>query len=189
MKKLVMSFAALAMMLFVASCGNKGANANADANANAEAEAAEAPAEVIYEVYNVEKYNVSIEVPQGMRRTDNPVMDNGAIWSFVPEDDPTDFAVYASMSVGVYESFYGDYTDEKIQEEFNGIPEEATDKKLDLEKKEYYYAVESETINEYHRVIFKENKQADATVSYTKKYEDKIGGEIRDRILNSIKFN
>jgi predicted small lipoprotein YifL len=186
MKKLVMSFAALAMMLALASCGNKSANANA----NAESEAAdEASVEVAYDVYNVEKYNVSIDVPQGMRRTDDPVMDNGAIWSFIPEDDPTDFAIYASMSVGVYESFYGDYTDEKIQEEFNGIPDDATDKKLDLEKKEYYYAVESETINEYHRVIFKGNLEANATVSYTQKHADKIGGDIRDRILNSIKFN
>lgn len=189
MKKFMMSFVALAAMLLVTSCGNKNANTNAGAEAEAEAATeAEAPAEVTFETFTVEKYGVTIDVPKGMRRTDDPVMDNGAIWSFVPEDDPDDFPIYAAMDVSVYESFYSDYTDEKIQEEFNSIPEDATDKKLDLENKEYYYAIEGGTINEYHRVIFKGNQSATTIVSYTDKYAKKLGGEVRDRILNSLSF-
>ena len=176
MKKFMMSCAAVTMMLFAASCGNKGTNS-------------EAAADVAFETFNVEKYGVTIDVPQGMHRTDDPLMDNGALWSLVPADDPVDFAIYAAMDVSVYESSYYDYTDEKIEEEFNSIPTEATSKQLDLEKKEYSYAIEGDIINEYHRVIFKDNLSATAIVSYTEKYADKMGGEVRDHILNSLKFN
>lgn len=189
MKKFAMSFVAMAAMLLMASCGNKSNNANADAEGTTkEAVATEA---VSYETFTVEKYNVSVEVPTGMRRTDDPVMDNGAIWTVVPEDD-NDFPIYGSVSIGVYESMFGDYDNEKIQREFDeDIPEEA-EKTLDLEKKEYTYRVmstEEDGINEIHRVFFKGNQSVNVTVSYTKRWESKIGGEVCDHIMNSAKFN
>lgn len=184
MKKFVMSFAAVAAMLLLASCGNQSTN-----NASAEGEEADAPAEVAYETFTAEKYNASFELPQGMRRTDDPVMDNGGCWTMVPEDD-NDFPIYAGVDFGVYETLFGDYDDERIQREFDeDIPEEA-EKTLDLEKKEYTYAIPSEEgISEYHRVVFKGNKSINVTVAYTPRWADKLGGEIRDHILQSAKFN
>ena len=71
------------------------------------------------------------------------------------------------------------------------IPVEA-EKTLDLEKKEYTYRVmstEEDGINEIHRVFFKGNQSVNVTVSYTKRWESKIGGEVCDHIMNSAKFN
>ena len=187
MKKFVMSFAAVAAMLLLASCGNKSTNNAAEGEGEAEA----TPAEVAYETFTVEKYNASFELPQGMRRTVDPVMDNGGCWTLVPEDD-NDWPIYAAVDFGVYESSWGDYDDERIQREFDeDIPEEA-EKTLDLEKKEYTYSVlstEEDGINEFHRVLFKGNQSINVTISYTKRWEDKLGGDIRDHILKSAKFN
>lgn len=182
MRKFVMSFAAVAAMLLMASCGNKSTN-----NAAAEGEAeAEAPAEVAYEQFVVEKYGASFELPQGMRRTDDPQSDNGGCWTMVPEDDD-DFPIYAGVDFGVYESMFGEYDDERIQREFDeDIPEEA-EKSLNLEKKEYTYSV-GDNIKEFHRVIFKGNKSINVIVSYTDRWESKLGGEVRDHILNSATF-
>ena len=184
MRKLSMiAIATFAMIL--AACGNGGSNTNSDTKSNAENK--EAPTEVAYEQFAVEKYGVTIDVPKGMRRTDNPVMDNGACWTLVPEND-NDFPIYAAMDLGVYESFLGDYTDERIQREFDeDIPEEA-EKHLDLAKKEYTYSV-GEDIKEFHRVIFNGNKSINVTVSYTDRWEPQLGGEVRDHIMNSVKFN
>lgn len=184
MRKLVISFAAVAALLLMASCGgNKGGNANAEA-----ADEKEAAPEVAYEQFTVEKYNVSIDYVKGMRRTDDPVMDNGAIWTLVPEDGD-DWPIFASLSIGVYEAYEGEYTDEKIQKAFDeDIPAEA-EKKLDLEKKEYTYGIPSETVSEYHRVFFKGNLEVNVTVSYSPKWEPQLGGEVRDHIMNSAKFN
>ena len=122
MKKIVMSIAAVAAMLLVASCGNKTANADSEtkeaSDGTTEATtSAKAQEKTTYEQFTVEKYGVTVDVPTGMRRTDDPVMDNGACWTLVPEDDD-DFPIYAAMAIGVYESFYGEYTDERIKEEF-----------------------------------------------------------------------
>ena len=186
MRKFVMSFAAVAAMLLMASCGNKSTN-NAAAEGETEA-VAEAPAEVAYEQFVVEKHGASFELPQGMRRTDDPQSDSGGCWTMVPEDDD-DFPIYAGVDFGVYESMYGEYDDARIQKEFDeDIPEEA-EKSLDLEKKEYTYAIPSEEgISEYHRVLFKGNKSITVIVAYTPRWADKLGGEIRDHILNSAKF-
>ena len=190
MKKYLMSFAAVAAMLLVASCGNKSANANGGAESGDSVETATtaAAAEVAYEQFKVEKFNVTADVPKGLRRTDNPVMDNGANFTMVPEDDD-DFPIYAAVQIGVYESMFGNYDDARIKKDFEeSVPKEAV-KNLDLENKEYTYSLESETINEYHRVVFKDNKYISVLVSYTKRWEDKLGGEVRDHILNSAKFN
>ncbi len=181
MKKYLMSFAAVAAMLLMAACGNKSANTTND---NAEAEEAAAPIEVTYDDFTVEKYGASVDVPQGMRRTDTPVMDNGGCWSFVPED-ADDFPIDAAVQFSVNETYFGDYTKEKVEQYFNeDIPEDATTKELgDME---YTYSVEGEYINEYHRVMYKGNLCADVTVAYTEKYADKLGGDIRDHILQSM---
>lgn len=187
MKKFVMSFAAVAAMLLVASCGNKSGNASASAEGSAEGE--EAAAEVTYEQFKVEKYNVTLDIPKGVRRTDDGSRDNGAIWTVVPEDDD-DFPIYGGLSVGVYESAFGDFDDAKIQKTFDeDIPQEATDKKLDKEKKEITYSVPGESVSEFNRILFKGNQQLTVTVNYSKRWESKLGGEIRDHILNSAKFN
>lgn len=182
MKKFFMAFATVAAMLLMTACGNK--NASTSETTNGEETAA--PAEVKYDNFTVEKYGVSVDVPQGMHRTDDPVMDNGALWSFVPEDSE-DFPIDASMGIGVYETYFGDYTQEKVEQYFNEeIPEDATDKKLgDME---YTYSVEGEYINEYHRVVYYGNRSIDVNVAYTDKYADKIGGEIRDHIFESLKW-
>ena len=192
MKKIVMSIAAVAAMLLVASCGNKTANADSEtkeaSDGTTEATtSAKAQEKTTYEQFTVEKYGVTVDVPTGMRRTDDPVMDNGACWTLVPEDDD-DFPIYAAMAIGVYESFYGEYTDERIKEEFeNDIPEEA-EKQLDLEKKEYTYSV-GDNIKEFHRVVFKGNRQLNVTISYTDRWEKQLGGDVRDHIMHSAKFN
>ena len=193
MKKIVMSIAAVATMLLVASCGNKNFKADTEdkeksSEANTEATAnAETEEKAAYELFTVEKYGVTVDVLKGLRRTDNPVMDNGACWTLVPEDDD-DFPIYAAVQLSVYESYLGDYTDERIKEEFEKyVPEEAQ-KQLDLEKKEYSYWVDG-NIKEYHRAVFKDNKQLDVMVSYTDRWEKKLGGDVRDHILNSAKFN
>ena len=192
MKKIVMSIAAVAAMLLVASCGNKTANADSEtkeaSDGTTEATtSAKAQEKTTYEQFTVEKYGVTVDVPTGMRRTDDPVIDNGACWTLVPEDDD-DFPIYAAMAIGVYESFYGEYTDERIKEEFeNDIPEEA-EKQLDLEKKEYTYSV-GDNIKEFHRVVFKGNRQLNVTISYTDRWEKQLGGDVRDHIMNSAKFN
>lgn len=192
MKKIVMSIAAVAAMLLVASCGNKTANADSEtkeaSDGTTEATtSAKAQEKTTYEQFTVEKYGVTVDVPTGMRRTDDPVMDNGACWTLVPEDDD-DFPIYAAMAIGVYESFYGEYTDERIKEEFeNDIPEEAK-KQLDLEKKEYTYSV-GDNIKEFHRVVFKGNRQLNVTISYTDRWEKQLGSDVRDHIMNSAKFN
>ena len=92
MKKIVMSIAAVAAMLLVASCGNKTANADSEtkeaSDGTTEATtSAKAQEKTTYEQFTVEKYGVTVDVPTGMRRTDDPVMDNGACWTLVPEDD------------------------------------------------------------------------------------------------------
>ena len=184
MRKLSMIAIAAFAMIF-AACGNSGSKTSSDAKTDAENN--EASTEVTYEQFTVEKYGVTIDVPKGMRRTDNPVMDNGACWTLVPENDD-DFPIYAAMELGVYESFLGDYTDERIQREFDeDIPEEA-EKHLDLEKKEYTYSV-GENIKEFHRVVFNGNKSINVMVSYTDRWEPQLGGEVRDHIMNSAKFN
>lgn len=180
MKKITMiAIAALAMT--ISSCGNKGGNNNSTPKTN------EASNEVAYEQFTIEKYGVTFDIPKGMRRTDDPSSDNGGCWTFVPEKDD-DFPIYASVEIGVYESWLGPYDDERIKREFDeDVPEEA-EKQLDMEKKEYTYSV-GESIKEFHRVIFKDNQQINVMVAYTDRWEPKLGGEIRDHILNSAKFN
>ena len=183
MRKLTMIVIA-AFALAFASCGNTNSSTNTNSDANKKTN--EAPAKVTYETFTVEKYGASFELPKGMRRTDNPKMDNGGAWTFVPESEM--FAVNAAVDFGVYESIFGDYDDERIQREFNeDIPEEAV-KKLDLEKKEYTYSV-GEEYKEFHRVLFKGNQSIHVIVVYTDEYASKLGGEVRDHILNSAKFN
>ena len=148
-----------------AACGNQGSNTPATPTPAAKSE--EAPAKVAYEQITVEKYGVTFDILKGMRRTDNPASDDGGVWTLVPEDD-NDFPIYATVQAGVYESMFGPYDDERIQREFDeDIPAEA-EKKLDLEKKEYTYSVAGE-ISEFHRVIFKDNKQINIMVAYTEK--------------------
>jgi len=180
MRKLSMiAFAAFALMF--AACGNSSSNAKSETKGN------EASSEVAYEQLTIEKYGVTFDVLKGMRRTDDPANDNGGVWTLVPEDD-NDFPIYATVQVGVYETMFGTYDDERIQEEFdNDIPEEA-EKTLDLEKKEYTYTVDGE-IKEFHRVIFKDNQQINVLVAYTDRWEPQLGGEVRDHILSSAKFN
>lgn len=180
MKKVMMSFAVVAATLFMASCGNQSTN---NASAEGEAEAAE----VAYETFKIEKYNASVDLVQGMRRTDDPQMDNGGLFTVVPED-ADDFPVYGCVDASVYES-YVEYTDERIQNEFNNIPEESVDKVIDLEKKEFSYTVPSETISEYHRCIYRGNLSASVTVAYSEKYAKQLGGEVCDHILKSLKFD
>ena len=185
MKKKLLSIAALAtMMLITSGCGNKSANATSETTTDEET--AQATTEVAYETYTVEKYGVSVDVPEGMHRTDDPVMDNGAIWSFVTEDSG-DLPIDASMSIGVYETNFGDYTQEKVEQRFNeDIPSDATQKELgDME---YTYSVEGEYINEYHRIVYFGNKSIDVNVAYTDQYADKMGGDVRDHIFASLKF-
>lgn len=181
MRKYLMSFAALAAMVLLAGCGNKAANTSEGG--------ADEPAatDVAYETFTVEKYGVSFEIPQGMHRTDNPVMDNGACFSMVPEGSG-DMAIDAAVDIGVYESMFVDnYTQEKVEEDFNeSVPEDATAKQLgDME---YTYAVEGEYINEYHRVVFNGNRSINITVSYDDKYVDKLGGDVREHIFQSLKY-
>lgn len=180
MKKVMMSFAVVAATLFMASCGNQSTN---NASAEGEAEAAE----VAYETFKIEKYNASVDLVQGMRRTDDPQMDNGGLFTVVPED-ADDFPVYGCVDASVYES-YEEYTDERIQNEFNNIPEESVDKVIDLEKKEFSYTVPSETISEYHRCIYRGNLSASVTVAYSETYAKQLGGEVCDHILKSLKFD
>ena len=180
MKKVMMSFAVVAATLFMASCGNQSTN---NASAEGEAEAAE----VAYETFKIEKYNASVDLVQGMRRTDDLQMDNGGLFTVVPED-ADDFPVYGCVDASVYES-YEEYTDERIQNEFNNIPEESVDKVIDLEKKEFSYTVPSETISEYHRCIYRGNLSASVTVAYSEKYAKQLGGEVCDHILKSLKFD
>ncbi|MBQ7685628.1 MAG: hypothetical protein IJT28_00165 [Bacteroidaceae bacterium] len=180
MKKVMMSFAVVAATLFMASCGNQSTN---NASAEGEAEAAE----VAYEIFKIEKYNASVDLVQGMRRTDDPQMDNGGLFTVVPED-ADDFPVYGCVDASVYES-YEEYTDERIQNEFNNIPEESVDKVIDLEKKEFSYTVPGETISEYHRNIYKGNLEASVTVAYSETYAKQLGGEVCDHILKSLKFD
>ena len=180
MKKVMMSFAVVAATLFMASCGNQSTN---NASAEGEAEAAE----VAYETFKIEKYNASVDLVQGMRRTDDPQMDNGGLFTVVPED-ADDFPVYGCVDASVYES-YEEYTDERIQNEFSNIPEESVDKVIDLEKKEFSYTVPSETISEYHRCIYRGNLSASVTVAYSEKYAKQLGGEVCDHILKSLKFD
>ncbi|MBQ6305826.1 MAG: hypothetical protein IJK78_04610 [Bacteroidales bacterium] len=177
MRKLTM-IAIAALALVFAACGNKGSNTNSGSKGN------DTPA---YEQITVEKYGVTFDILKGMRRTDDPAGDNGGVWTLVPKND-SDFPIYATVQVGVYESWFGPYDDERIQREFNeDIPAEA-EKKLDLEKKEYTYSVAGE-ISEFHRVIFRDNQSINVMVAYTDRWEPKLGGEVRDHILNSAKFN
>lgn len=182
MKKYLITFAAVVAMLLVASCGNKSANTT---NESAGEEAV-APAEVTYESFDIETCAATCDVPQGMRRTDDPVMDNGGVWTFVPEESE-DFPIDATVQFSVNETYFDDYTQEKVERYFNeDIPSDATSKELgDME---YTYSVESEFINEYHRVMYKGKLCADVTVAYTEKYADKLGGDIRDHILQSMKW-
>ena len=180
MKKVMMSFAVVAATLFMASCGNQSTN---NASAEGEAEAAE----VAYETFKIEKYKASVDLVQGMRRTDDPQMDNGGLFTVVPED-ADDFPVYGCVDASVYES-YEEYTDERIQNEFNNIPEESVDKVIDLEKKEFSYTFPSETISEYHRCIYRGNLSASVTVAYSEKDAKQLGGEVCDHILKSLKFD
>lgn len=182
MKQLsVLVIAALAMSF--AACGTQGGS---NTNNTTEEPKNEAPAEVAYEQITIEQYGVTFDILKGMRRTDNPASDNGGSWTLVPEDDD-DFPIYATVQCSVYESFLGTFDDERIQSEFdNEIPKEA-EKKLDLEKKEYTYSV-GENIKEFHHVYFKDNQQINILVAYTDRWEPKLGGEVRDHILNSVKF-
>ncbi|MBQ4398269.1 MAG: hypothetical protein II829_01635 [Bacteroidales bacterium] len=184
MKKLTMIAVATIALAF-ASCGNQGSNNTTTPTPAAKSE--EAPAKVAYEQITVEKYGFTFDILKGMRRTDDPSNDNGGVWTLVPENSD-DFAIDATVQAGVYESIFGPYDDERIQREFDEeIPAEA-EKKLDLEKKEYTYSVAGE-ISEFHRVIFKDNQQINIMVAYTEKWAPKLGGEVRDHILNSAKFN
>ena len=184
MKKVMFSLAAVAAMLLMASCGNKSANGT---EAAADAEEVAEVAEVAYEHFKIEKYNASVDLVKGMRRTDDSQMDNGGLFTVVPED-ADDFPIYGCVDASVYES-YEEYTDERIQSEFNSIPEESVDKVIDLEKKEFSYAVPGETISEYHRCIYKGNLSASVTVAYSEKYAKQLGGEICDHILQSLQFD
>lgn len=180
MKKYAM-IAIVAMALTFAACGNQGSNTNGDDKGKSKA-----GDKVVYETFTVEKYGASFDLPKGMRRTDNPQMDNGGAWTFVPETEI--IAIDAAVDFSVYESAFGDYTDERIQREFDeDIPEEAV-KNLDLEKKEYRYSV-GEEYKEFHRVLFKGNQSIHVIVVYTDEYASKLGGEVCDHILNSAKFN
>lgn len=168
-----------AFALIFAACGNQNTNTGSKGN--------ETPAEVTYEQMTIEKYGVTFDLPQGMRRTDDPSNEDGGIWTFVPEND-NDFPIYATVQVGVYETMFGTYDDERIQNDFDEyVPEEAV-KQLDLENKEYTYSVDSD-IKEFHRVIFRDNQQLNVLVAYTDRWEPKLGGDVCDHILSSAKFN
>lgn len=181
MKNLTM-IAIVAVAMAFAACGNQGSNTDGGKGKNE----TKADGKVAYETFTVEKYGASFDLPKGMRRTDNPQMGDGGVWTFVPED--YFFAVDAAVEFGVHESMWGEYDDEKIQREFDeDIPAEAV-KKLDLAKKEYTYSV-GEDIKEVHRVVFKGDKYIHVMVSYTDEYASKLGGEVCDHILNSAKFN
>ena len=181
MKKVTLIAIAVIAMTFI-SCGNSASNTNSDAEKKSD----DAPAEVAYEQINIEKYGVTFDILKGMRRTDNPASDNGGAWTLVPEDD-SDFPIYATVQCSVYESILGDFDAERIQSDFdNEIPEEA-EKSLDLEKKEYTYSV-GEDLKEFHHVYYKGNQQISILVAYTDRWEPQLGGEVRDHILNSVKF-
>ena len=176
--------AIVAMSMTIAACGNSGSIGNSGSNADDSKKGKEAP--VAYEQIKIEKYGASFDLPKGMRRTDNPQMDNGGAWTFVPED--YFFAIDAAVDFSVYESIFGDYTDERIQREFDeDLPEEAV-KTLDLAKKEYRYSVDGEN-KEFHRVIFKDNKSINVMVVYTDEWASKLGGEVCEHVLNSAKFD
>ena len=178
----MIAIAVIAMAL--SSCGNNASNTNT--NSDAEKKSDEAPAKVAYEQITIEKYGVTFDILKGMRRTDNPVSDNGGVWTLVPEND-NDFPIYATVQCGVYESIFGDFDDERIQSDFdNEIPEEA-EKTLNLEKKVYTYSV-GDDIKEFHHVYYKGNQQINIMVAYTDRWEPQLGGEVRDHILNSVKF-
>ena len=83
MKKVMFSLAAVAAMLLMASCGNKSANGT---EAATDAEEVAEVAEVAYEHFKIEKYNASVDLVKGMRRTDDSQMDNGGLFTVVPED-------------------------------------------------------------------------------------------------------
>ena len=180
MKKFTL-IAIVGLAMIFAACGNNNSNTNPADKSDG------APSEVAYEQFTIEKYGVTIDILKGMRRTDEPISENGGAWTLVPEDDE-DFPIFASVDFGVYESAFGPYDDERIQEEFNeNIPEEAV-KELDLANKEHTYSV-GENIKEFHRVIFRDNQQITVIVAYTERWEPMLGGEVRDHIMNSIKFN
>lgn len=186
MKNVTLIAIAVIAMAFT-SCGNNASNTNTNTNSDAEKKSNDAPAEVAYEQISIEKYGVTFDILKGMRRTDDPsTSDNGGVWTLVPEDD-NDFPIYATVQCSVYESFLGDFDDERIQKDFeNEIPEEA-EKTLNLEKKEYTYSV-GEDLKEFHHVYYKGNQQISILVAYTDRWEPKLGGEVRDHILNSVKF-
>ena len=200
MKKFVMSFVAVAVMLFVASCGNKSSNANAEAETQAEAQAeteteteAEAvdptePTEVAYESFNWEKAGVTVDVLKGMKLISDPETDTYISWTIVPENDQ-DAPMAAFMSLNVFESST-EYDDQTIQENFDMITGEA-EKNIDLQKKEitYSYAGSGEQPTEFRRIIFKGNKQATIGVGYTERWSKRLSEGVRNHILNSAKFN
>ena len=183
MKKLTVLVIATLAMTF-AACGNQSGSNTETKNKN---EPKSEPAKVAYEQISIEKYGVTFDILKGMRRTDDPsTSDNGGAWTLVPEDDD-DFPIYATVQCSVYESFLGDFDDERIQSDFdNEIPKEA-EKTLNLEKKEYTYSV-GESIKEFHHVYYKGNQQISILVAYTDRWEPQLGGEVRDHILNSVKF-
>ena len=179
--KITTMIAVTVLAMTITACGGKGTNTNSNTKND------ETPAEVAYEQISIEKYGVTFDLLKGMRRTDSSDNDNGGVWTLVPEND-SDFPIYATVQVGVYESWLGPYDDERIQREFDeDIPAEA-EKKLDLDKKEYTYSVGGE-IKEFHRVIFKDNQQISVLVAFTDRWEPKLGGEVCQHILNSAKFN
>ena len=93
MRKLTM-IVIVAMAMTFAACGNQGSSADGGDKGKSQANG-----KVTYETFTVEKYGASFELPKGMRRTDDPKMDNGGAWTFVPESEM--FAINAAVDFGV----------------------------------------------------------------------------------------
>ncbi len=182
MKKVFFMAMAVAAMTLTA-CGNK----NNQAAANGEAAETDNKA-TGYVVYENENYGYSVEVPAWMTRHDPQIgAESGTIFMNNPEDilDINRIETYGSDGGSLGDPF----TPESVKRRFDIDMEDRPDAiNASCNDTSYTYTMPGEAHTSITREVYKGMKLVSVTVDFDDDMADKLGGEVAEHILNSIKI-
>ena len=161
MKKIVMSFLGIAMAaLMTVSCGGNAGTTT----------------------YTNEKYGFTVEVPGDLRQIVGQLPENGTVFSADPEGG---MQLNRIDITGAEEIFGEEYTQEKIQSDLEFWAGNATEKELLPDGFTFTIPGEYTQLNKH---VYKGNKKVMVTICYDADHADQLGGDVAQKVFDSIKF-
>lgn len=165
MKKIVMSFLGLAMAaLMTVSCGG---NAGAGAGTT---------------TYTNEKYGFSVEVPGNLRQIVGLLPEEGTVFSADPDGG---MQLNRIDITGSEELFGEEYSQEKIKSDLEFWGENASETELFADGFTFTRPGE---ITEITKHVYKGTKKVMVTIYYDADHADQLGGDVAQKVFDSIKF-